>query len=55
MQIEADNQAPNLEALLKAIKPNTAAVLDRALSGQDIRVMRLLFYLRLKAKNIMPW
>ncbi len=31
-----DEQAQNLETLINAIKPETAAVLDRALSGQDI-------------------
>ena len=31
-----DEQAQNLETLINAVKPETAAVLDRALSGQDI-------------------
>ena len=36
MQTEADQQAQNLEAMLKAINPETAGVLNRALSGEDI-------------------
>ena len=36
MQLEADNQARNLETMLKEIKPETAEVLNRALSGHDI-------------------
>ena len=36
MQSEADHQSRNLETMLKAIKRETAEVLDRALSGQDI-------------------
>ena len=31
-----DEQAQNLETLINAVKPETAAVLDRALAGQDI-------------------
>ena len=36
MQSEADHHARNLETMLKAIKRETAEVLDRALFGQDI-------------------
>ena len=36
MQAETDHQAQNLEGMLKAIKPEVGAVLDRALSGLDI-------------------
>ena len=36
MPAEADHYAQNMEAMIGAIKPDTAAVLDRALSGQDI-------------------
>ena len=32
----SDHQAQNLETLISAVKPETAAVLDRALSGEDI-------------------
>ena len=32
----SDHQAQDLKALISAIKPETAAVLDRALSGEDI-------------------
>ena len=36
MQTETDHQAQNLEGMLKAIRPEVGAVLDRALSGLDI-------------------
>ena len=36
MQKEADHQAYDLQAVFKGIQPETAAVLDRALSGSDI-------------------
>ena len=36
MQAETDHQAQNLEGMLKAIRPEVGAVLDRALSGLDI-------------------
>ena len=36
MPAESDQQAQNLESVIGALKPETAAVLDRALSGQDI-------------------
>ena len=36
MQAETDHQAQNLEGMLKAIRPEVRAVLDRALSGLDI-------------------
>ena len=36
MSAETDRDAQNLEGIISAIKPETAAVLDRALSGQDI-------------------
>ena len=36
MQAETDYQAQNLEGMLKAIRPEVGAVLDRALSGLDI-------------------
>ena len=36
MQAEADHQSQNLGELLAAIKPETASVLNRALSGLDI-------------------
>ena len=36
MPAEAEHQAKNMETMIGAIKPETAAVLDRALSGQDI-------------------
>ena len=32
------NGAKNLESVICALKPETAAVLDRALSGEDITV-----------------
>ena len=34
----SDHQAQDFEALISAVKPETAAVLDRALSGEDISV-----------------
>ena len=36
MQAETDHQAQNLDGMLKAIRPEVGAVLDRALSGLDI-------------------
>ena len=36
MPAEAEHYAKNMETMIGAIKPETAAVLDRALSGQDI-------------------
>jgi len=36
MPAESDQQAHNLETMIGALKPETAAVLDRALSGHDI-------------------
>ncbi|MCH2675905.1 MAG: 5-amino-6-(D-ribitylamino)uracil--L-tyrosine 4-hydroxyphenyl transferase CofH [Dehalococcoidia bacterium] len=36
MPAETDRDPQNLEGIIGAIKPETAAVLDRALSGQDI-------------------
>ena len=36
MQKEADHQADDLQAVFNGIQPETAAVLDRALSGSDI-------------------
>ena len=36
MQAETDHQAQNLEGMLKAIRPEVGAGLDRALSGLDI-------------------
>ena len=36
MQAETDHQTQNLEGMLKAIRPEVGAVLDRALSGLDI-------------------
>ena len=36
MPAEAEHHAKNMETMIGAIKPETAAVLDRALSGQDI-------------------
>ena len=36
MQAETDHQAQNLEGMLKAIRPEVGAVLERALSGLDI-------------------
>ena len=36
MQAETDHQAQNLEGMLRAIRPEVGAVLDRALSGLDI-------------------
>jgi len=36
MPAESDHQAQSLETMIGALKPETAAVLDRALSGQDI-------------------
>ena len=36
MQAETDHQVQNLEGMLKAIRPEVGAVLDRALSGLDI-------------------
>ena len=36
MPAEAEHYANNMETMIGAIKPETAAVLDRALSGQDI-------------------
>ena len=35
-QSASERQAENLEAMIGAVKPETAAVLDRALSGADI-------------------
>ena len=36
MPAESEKQAQNLETLISALKPETAAVLDRALAGDDI-------------------
>ncbi|MEE3246951.1 MAG: 7,8-didemethyl-8-hydroxy-5-deazariboflavin synthase subunit CofH, partial [Chloroflexota bacterium] len=36
MPAETDRDPQNLEGIIGAIKPETAAVLDRALSGKDI-------------------
>ena len=36
MRTESEYHAHNLESMLRGIKPGTAAVLDRALSGKDI-------------------
>ena len=36
MPAEADHYAQNLQTMIRAIKPETAVVLDRALSGEDI-------------------
>ena len=36
MSAESEKQAQNLETLISALKPETAAVLDRALAGDDI-------------------
>ena len=36
MPAESEKQAQNLETLISALKPETAAVLDRALTGDDI-------------------
>ena len=52
---KGQNQVENLGAIIGGIKPETAAVLNRALSGEDITSEEAVCCSAPKARNTTPW